>query len=89
MISNQSSIFSFNSSKGYISDDINFDIDNIYTSGSFNQSSINSFNSSKGYISEDINFDIDNIDTSRSLKRSNSQNGTQGHGKRSKTDSNL
>ncbi|UZO17318.1 uncharacterized protein OCT59_008676 [Rhizophagus irregularis] len=89
MISDPSSIFSFNLRQGNITEKLNVDIDSIDKSGSFNESSINSFNSSQGYISEDINFDIDNIDTSKSLKRSNSQNGTQGHGKRSKTDSNL
>ncbi|CAB4397993.1 unnamed protein product [Rhizophagus irregularis] len=89
MISDPSSIFSFNLRQGNITEKLNVDIDSIDKSGSFNESSINSFNSSQGYISEDINFDIDNIDTNKSLKRSNSQNGTQGHGKRSKTDSNL
>ncbi|CAB4488641.1 unnamed protein product [Rhizophagus irregularis] len=75
MISDPSSIFSFNLRQGNITEKLNVDIDSI--------------DKSQGYISEDINFDIDNIDTSKSLKRSNSQNGTQGHGKRSKTDSNL
>ncbi|CAG8504866.1 20841_t:CDS:2 [Rhizophagus irregularis] len=88
MISDPSSIFSFNLRQGNITEKLNVDIDSIDKSGSFNESSINSFNSSQGYISEDINFDIDNIDT-RYFTRSNSQNGTQGHGKRSKTDSNL
>ncbi|CAB5377423.1 unnamed protein product [Rhizophagus irregularis] len=88
MISDPSSIFSFNLRQGNITEKLNVDIDSIDKSGSFNESSINSFNSSQGYISEDINFDIDNIDT-KYFTRSNSQNGTQGHGKRSKTDSNL